>query len=160
MDEETKKRVLRLINYGLYIMTAASQGEIAAGAVNWLSQASFKPPLVMAAVKSGSRLHELIEKSRGFVVNILREDQKSVAEAFFAPSKVEGTTINGYRFEPAPRTGAPILIDLPAWFEVLVTDVVKRGDHTIFVGEVVEVGLREAEARSLVLRDTGWFYGG
>jgi flavin reductase (DIM6/NTAB) family NADH-FMN oxidoreductase RutF len=73
---------------------------------------------------------------------------------------VEGNRINGYLFEPGPQTGAPLLVDLPTWFEARVTDAVKRGDHTIFVAEVINAGLRDPKARPLVMWNTGWFYGG
>lgn len=160
MDPEVKKKTLRLLTYGLYVLTTADGEEMAAGTVNWLSQASFSPPLVMVGVKADSRLHALIEQSRSFAVNILAAGQKDVASAFFRPSQVEGNRINGYPFVPGPETGAPLLLDLPAWFEARVTDVVPRGDHTVFVAEVVNAGLRQPEARPLVMWDTGWFYGG
>lgn len=160
MDPQVKKQVLRLITYGLYVMTAAQGEEVAAGTVNWLSQASFEPPLVMAGVKADSNLHRLIEQSGGFAVNILAAGQKDVASAFFRPSTVEDGRINGYAFEPGPQTGAPLLLDTPAWFEARVTDAVKRGDHTVFVAQVVEAGLRDEQAKPLVMWDTGWFYGG
>jgi flavin reductase (DIM6/NTAB) family NADH-FMN oxidoreductase RutF len=160
VNPEIKKKTLRLLTYGLYVLTAADGPDLAAGTVNWLSQASFTPPLVMVGVKADSRLHALIEHSRSFAVNILAADQKDVASAFFRPSQVEGNRINGYPFEPGPETGAPLLLDLPAWFEARVTEVVKQGDHTVFVAEVVNAGLRQPEARPLVMWDTGWFYGG
>lgn len=160
MDAETKKQVLRKLTYGLYVLSAAHQGEPAAGTVNWLSQASFSPPLVMVGVKADSRLHSLIERSGTFAVSILGAGQKDVAQAFFRPSEVKGGKINGYAFQPGPATGAPILTDLPAWFEARVTDAVKRGDHTVFVAEVVEAGVRDPQARPLEMWDTGWFYGG
>jgi hypothetical protein len=37
---------------------------------------------------------------------------------------------------------------------------VKRGDHTIFVGETVGAGVRDESATPLLLRDTGMNYGG
>jgi len=160
VDEGVKKRVLRLLTYGLYVLTARDGEEIAAGTVNWLSQASFQPPLVMLGVKRDSKLHELIEKSGMMAVNILAADQKEVAAAFFKPSQVEGDKINGYSFEEAPNSRAPLLIDLPAWFEARVVESVKKGDHTVFVAEVIEVGLRRADAKPLEMWDTGWFYGG
>lgn len=55
---------------------------------------------------------------------------------------------------------APLLVDLPAWFEARVTDAVKRGNHTVFVAQVVNAGLRDSAARPLEMWDTGWFYGG
>jgi flavin reductase (DIM6/NTAB) family NADH-FMN oxidoreductase RutF len=41
-----------------------------------------------------------------------------------------------------------------------VTGSVKGGDHTVFVAEVISVRLREAQAKPLIMWDTGWFYGG
>jgi hypothetical protein len=38
--------------------------------------------------------------------------------------------------------------------------VVKRGDHTVVVAEVVEAGVRNPDATPMALRDTTWHYGG
>ena len=57
-------------------------------------------------------------------------------------------------------TGAPILDDIPYWFEARVTDTVARGDHTVYVAEVVGAGVRDASRPPLNLRTTGMNYGG
>ena len=95
-----------------------------------------------------------------FAVNVLATGQKDVASAFFRPTVVEDGKLSGYTFEVGTQTGAPLLLDLSAWFEARVTDVVERGDHSVYVAEVVNVGLRDYEVDSMVLRDTGWSYGG
>jgi flavin reductase (DIM6/NTAB) family NADH-FMN oxidoreductase RutF len=51
-------------------------------------------------------------------------------------------------------------LDAPGWFECKVTDLVKRGDHTVVVAELVEAGVRDRNATSMALRDTTWHYGG
>ena len=160
MDTDAKKTVLRKITYGLYVLTASAGDELAAGTANWLSQASFTPPLVMVGVKADSGVHALIERSRAFAVNILAAGQKDLASAFFRPTEVGNGDINGFAYEPGPETGAPLLTDLPGWFEARVTGAVPGGDHTVYVAEVISVGLRDAEARSLEMGSTGWFYGG
>ncbi len=49
MDADTKKTALRMIPYGLYILTAENeQGNVAAATVNWVTQAAFDPPLVVS----------------------------------------------------------------------------------------------------------------
>jgi flavin reductase (DIM6/NTAB) family NADH-FMN oxidoreductase RutF len=160
MDTETKKKVLRQISYGLYVMTATAGEEMAAATVTWLSQASFDPPLVMVAVRNGSHLHALVDRARAFAINIVGQGQADMAAAFFRPSRVENSRISGYAFDRGPETGAPLLVDLPAWFEARVTDMVARGDHTVYVAEVVEVGLRNPAAKPLELSNTDWSYGG
>lgn len=159
MNEEAKKVALRMINYGMYVLTAKEGENIGAATVNWLSQASFKPPFVMVGVKADSYLHSLVDKKRAFAVNILGSDQKNLAAEFFKPIKVEEGKINGTPYEEG-MTGSPILMDTPASFECKLVDMVKRGDHTIVVGEVIEAHVRRKEAEPLVMRTTGWFYGG
>ena len=160
MDADAKKLALRAINYGLHVLTSVDGEDYGAGGVNWLSQASFEPPLIMAAVKAGPGSAEIIGRSGAFAVNVLGADQLDIGKAFFRSTSVEGDQINGHAFEPGPATGAPLLTELPYWFECQVTDTVGRGDHTVFVAEVVEAGVRDAEVIPLVLRDTGMNYGG
>lgn len=160
MDAAVKKQTLRLLTYGLYILTAAAEGELAGGTITWLSQASFTPPLVMVGVRVDSKVHALIDRSGLFAVNILGAGQKEQATACFRPSEVTDGRLNGLAFEPGPATGAPLLLDLPAWFEARVTDAIKRGDHTVFVAEVINVGIRDPHAKPFELSATHWSYGG
>ena len=158
MDPMDKKRALRLITYGLYVATSRDTNGYAGGTINWLSQSSFSPPLVMAGIQRDSSLHQAIAASRVFAVHILGRGQRDLAMSFFKGAAATGNTINGFRFEPG-LTGAPVLLDPPAWFECRVLDEVRRGDHTIFVGEVVAAGVRREE-EPLTLRETGFAYGG
>jgi flavin reductase (DIM6/NTAB) family NADH-FMN oxidoreductase RutF len=158
MDASTKKKVLRLIPYGLFVATSRADQKFGAGTINWVTQTSFAPPLVVAAIKADSSLNEVITASRAFALHLLGKNQKDLATAFFKGAQPEGDTLNGFRFENGV-TGSPILLDAPAWFECRVVEELRRGDHTIFVGEVVEAGSRRDE-EPLTLRDTGFFYGG
>lgn len=160
MEQEAKKRSLRMITYGLYVLTAKDGDEVSAGTVNWLSQASFAPPLVMVGIKKDSHLHALVEKTQKIAVSILDAGQQDMAGDFFRPAKVEGSQINGHEFEFSTDYALPLLTECPAWFEAQVTDTVLRGDHTVFVAEVTGAGVRQPDALPLVMRETGWFYGG
>ncbi|NOX38428.1 MAG: flavin reductase [Calditrichaeota bacterium] len=166
MDESSKKTALRMIPYGLYVLTAAKGDEVAAATVNWVTQASFQPPLLALGVKVDSGVHRLIKESGYFALNILKKGQQGMAFAFFKPTQREGNTINGVAFSTG-TTGAPVLDDVPAYVECRLVDTVEKGDHSVFVGEVVEAVVREApEGRpdevTLTLKDLGdnVFYGG
>ena len=160
MNPDDKKLALRAINYGLYVLTASNGTDYAAAGTNWLSQASFDPPLIMAGIKADSGAAAVIAETGTFAVSVLAADQLDIGKAFFRSTSVEGSTINGHEFEPGPETGAPLIVATPYWFECSVTDTVARGDHTVFVAEVVNAGVRDAEALPLLLRDTGMNYGG
>jgi flavin reductase (DIM6/NTAB) family NADH-FMN oxidoreductase RutF len=167
MDANAKKTALRMIPYGLYVLTAKGKDDaVAAATVNWVTQASFAPPLVVVGVKADSHPHPLIKESRAFALNVLGKDQGAMAFTFFKPATREGQTISGEPFHWG-STGAPILERAPAFVECRLVDSVERGDHSIFVGEVVEAGLAKApEGRAddatLWLKDLGpnIFYGG
>src|SRR5438067_2717581 len=109
LDAQAKKVALRAVNYGLYVVTAKSGDELAGAGVNWLSQASFEPPLVMVGIKTDNDSHRLIEETGVFAVNVLGKDQLDIGKAFFRTSTVEGNKINGYDFEPGPETGCPLI---------------------------------------------------
>ena len=167
MDVNVKKTALRMIPYGLYVLTAEGKdGRVAAATVNWVTQTAFEPPLVVVGVKVDSGAHSVIKESKSFALNILGKDQKDMAFAFFKPLNREGNTIGGQPF----RYGilkTPILEKTPAFVECALIETVERGDHSIFVGEVKDAGLAvQPEGRpddvTLTLKDLGdkIFYGG
>jgi flavin reductase (DIM6/NTAB) family NADH-FMN oxidoreductase RutF len=158
MDPQLKKKALRMVSYGLYVATARAGEKYAAGTVTWLSQCSFEPPLVMAGIRRDSALYKTIKSSHAFAVHIVGKSQKKLATTFFKTVEVDGDKLSGYRFE-AGKTGSPVLADAAAWFECRVVDEVKRGDHTVFVAEVVAAGVRREE-EPLTVRAAGFAYGG
>ena len=44
MDPEVKKKALRMINYGMYVLTSKDGDQLDAATVNWVTHASFNPP--------------------------------------------------------------------------------------------------------------------
>ena len=56
MNEDAKKTALRMIPYGMFVLTSQSRDgkDVSAATVNWLTQTSFSPPLVDGGVKGDS----------------------------------------------------------------------------------------------------------
>lgn len=167
MDPQSKKTALRMIPYGLYVLTGeAKDGRVAAATINWVTQASFEPPLVAIGVKTDSGAHEIILESRAFALNVLGKGQQTLAFSFFKSLEREGDTIGGEPFSSG-SLGAPILKNAAAFLECSLVDTVERGDHSLFVGEVVDAGVNaeisgRADDATLALGDLGesTFYGG
>jgi flavin reductase (DIM6/NTAB) family NADH-FMN oxidoreductase RutF len=167
MDAQTKKTALRMIPYGLYVLTSRSRdGRIAGATVNWVTQASFQPPLVVVGVKTDSSSHEIIKQSRAFALNVLGKGQNAVAFTFFKPTEHAGNSISGEPFALG-KSGSPILTNAAAFLDCSLVDTVERGDHSIFVGEVIDAGVGRTisgrpDAETLTLVDLGpsVFYGG
>src|SRR5262249_30994462 len=130
-----------------------------AATVTWLSQASFKPPLLMAAVRTNSNVFRCLEASGLAAVHILGSHQTDVAQKFFFPTKASDGTINGEPFVNG-ATGVPVLQNTAAYVECrLLRTLDNLGDHAIVVLEVVEAECREA-VKPLTIAESPWEYGG
>ncbi len=167
MDETSKKTALRMIPYGIYVLTAKSgDGTIGTATVNWVTQTSFAPPLIAAAVKADSSAYAVLKNSRRFVLNMLGKGQQGVAFTFFKPAQIDGDKISGQPVRTG-ETGAPILTNAHASVECKVAEIVERGDHHIVIGEVIGAHVAKApegrpDAAILEMKDLGEkvFYGG
>ena len=167
MDPAMKKTALRMIPYGLFVLTAENaDGQVAAATVNWVTQASFEPPLVVVGVKKDSAAYSVVSASKAFALNVLGKGQQALAFTFFKSLSREGNTIGGEAFRSG-KTGTPVLENTPAFFECKLVDAIHRGDHAIMVGEVVDAGVaKQPDGRpddaALWLKDLGEkvFYGG
>ena len=167
MDANAKKTALRMIPYGLYVLAAETKdGRVAAATVNWVTQASFEPPLVAVGVKADSATHAIIKESGAFSLNVLGKGQQSTAYAFFKSVEREGEKIGGELFRTG-ETGSPILASAPAFIECSVVRTVEEGDHSVFIGKVVQASVHSEptgrpDEATLWLKDLGEkiFYGG
>jgi flavin reductase (DIM6/NTAB) family NADH-FMN oxidoreductase RutF len=167
MQADAKKTTLRMIPYGLYVLTADDgKGNIGAATVNWVTQTAFVPPLVAVGVKTDSGTYGLIKSTGRFALNMLGKDHKGLAFTFFKPAKVENGLLSGQAYK-AGVNGAPILEAAIGAVECKVAQLVELGDHHVFLGEVTEAHLRQPpagrpDAAILTLSDLGdnVFYGG
>ena len=167
MDPDVKKNALRMIPYGIYVMTAENaSGDVAAATVNWVTQTSFDPPLVAIGVKPDSGIYHTCKDAECFALNMLGKGQQGAAFSFFKPVEKDGNMISGEAFHSGGN-GAPILNSAPASIECSVSQIIEHGDHHIVIGEVtgadvaVELENRPDEA-ILEMKELGdtVFYGG
>jgi flavin reductase (DIM6/NTAB) family NADH-FMN oxidoreductase RutF len=158
MDEAAKKTTLRMIPYGLFVVGTKDDGKVTAFAANWLTQASFAPPLVVMGAKAGTSSTAAVQKSGLFCVNVIESGGVALASKFFAHVEPEGNKFGDVEFELSPN-GCPVLKDALGYFECRLRETVELGDHTIFIGEVVESGLNR-DGKPLTLAETGFNYGG
>lgn len=158
MDLEAKKKALRKIVHGVYVVGVKQDSKLNAFTATWITQVSFKPPLVVVGVSKDALSYQMIEASRVFVINFLGSDQKLLAQHFLKPAHLGGNKLEGVKFHLG-KTGAPILEEAVAYVECEVRDIHPGGDHAVVIGEVVEAGVHR-DVDPLTLKGTGWQYGG
>jgi flavin reductase (DIM6/NTAB) family NADH-FMN oxidoreductase RutF len=159
MDQAAKKTVLRSFPYGLYAVTVVHDGEEHGMTANWVTQASFEPPMIAVAVENTSKTIDLIRDAHHFGLNLFHEDQRELAGKLGRSSANAPQKLKGVKTKPAPVSGAPILADALGWLECRVVTTLPSGDHTLVLGEVVEAGM-EHEGAPLTLQGAGFKYSG
>ena len=141
-------------------MTAEDKDDrILAAIVNWVTHASFKQPLVAVGVKTDSQIHDIFKTAGDFALNVLGKGQQGAAYAFFKPAERDGQKIS-YKPFRAGSTGAPVLENTPAFVVCRLVTTVEEGDHSIFVGKVVDAGVTQdpegcADETTLMLKELG-----
>ena len=157
MDEKARKIALRMISYGVYILTSKLGNDICSATVTWVSQASFEPPMLSVCIKRNSGSYNVIKERGEFLLHMLGEGQKDLASKFMKPSRVENDRINGEKFDI--KNDLPIIKAAPSYIRCQVLEMINNGDHPLFLAQVKDVMVKENVA-PLELSKTGWSYGG
>jgi flavin reductase (DIM6/NTAB) family NADH-FMN oxidoreductase RutF len=140
MSDDINK-ALEKIPYSVCVVTVGRGGAENGLAVSWLSQVSFKPPMIAISIAKLHFSEEIIRSSRNFVVNLLGDDQAKIAGAFARESVAGESKFKGIAHH-ASDGGAPILDDALAWFECEARSFLDCGDHTLVIGEVEAAALQ------------------
>lgn len=159
MDPAVKKAALRMFTYGLYAVTAKHGDELSAMTVNWITQASFDPPLIALAVEHDSHSRQVIEAAGTFAVNIYETGQRELAGSLGRTFAKHPDKITGTAWTPGAATGSPILEAALAWVECRVQSATPAGDHIILVAEVIEAG-QHRPGTPLTIAEAGFKYSG
>ncbi|MDO9440328.1 MAG: flavin reductase family protein [Beijerinckiaceae bacterium] len=114
---------------------------------------SMSPPSLLVCLNQKTLLHDVMIRSRRYCVNVLHRDQADISAAFSGGLPPEK------RFEIGAwawtEDGLPYLTDAQANLFCRKAAALPYGTHTILVGEVEAVNLREAVA-PLVYHDAAY----
>jgi flavin reductase (DIM6/NTAB) family NADH-FMN oxidoreductase RutF len=158
MNQEHKKTILRKIPNGLFI-TTAKDGDNATGAViSFVTQISIEPSLIALSIRKNSSFYDVAEKNEYLAIHLPDKEQQSMVSSFFKIKDKLHDSINGYGFKWS-GLGNPLLDDIPMILEVKIIEIIDKGDHPLFICEVVNAILHQ-EVEMLTMTDTNWHYGG
>ncbi|MDY7031117.1 MAG: flavin reductase family protein [Thermodesulfobacteriota bacterium] len=135
--EENIIKALEKITYGLYVLTTKKEEEVNGMIASWVSQVSFAPPLVVVGVRKNRYSHKIIMESSIFALNVLGKEDGGLVGKFKAPTPEE--KFQGIKWE-TKMTGAPIIKETLAYMDCKLIHSVDTGDHTLFIGEIVDAG--------------------
>ena len=158
MKLEHKKTILRKIPNGLFITTTKDGNKATGAVISFVTQISIDPSYIALAILKDSSLYKAAKNNEYLAIHFPSKEQKKIVASFFKVKEQSEDSINGYRFEISDL-GNPLLNDIPMILEVKIIEIVDKGDHPIFVCEVVNTILRQS-VDMLTISDTNWHYGG
>jgi flavin reductase (DIM6/NTAB) family NADH-FMN oxidoreductase RutF len=162
--DRLRRRVLWKMPSGLYVVGSSDRGERRnAMTLNWATQVSFDPKWIGIGVERGALTHELIAAGGVFSLCVIDRDDRAIVRKFTKPVEADLSrrTLNGFAYLDGPVTGAPVLAQSVAYVECEVRQPLIVGDHTLFLGEVVNAAfLKDEDTEVLRMEDTKMRYGG
>jgi flavin reductase (DIM6/NTAB) family NADH-FMN oxidoreductase RutF len=160
--DRTRRRVLWSFPSGLYVVGSRHGDRLNGMTLNWLTQVSFDPKLVGIAVEREALTHELIASGGSFAVSVVAREDRALVRSFTKPVEADAAnrTLNGIAYVEH-ATGCPVLAQAVAYVDCEVRQTLDAGDHTFFVGEVLDAGFLQAEDTDVLrMEDTRMNYGG
>jgi flavin reductase (DIM6/NTAB) family NADH-FMN oxidoreductase RutF len=146
VDPRELRNVCGLFVTGVTVITTEQEGRLEGTTVNSFTSVSLEPPLVLFCLHRASRLRPVVRSAGRFAVNFLSGHQAPLAWAFAGrQSKVAPTA--GDRRSAA---GMPVLDGALAHLDCRLVNEFDGGDHSIFLGEVTEIGATRRHADPLV----------
>jgi flavin reductase (DIM6/NTAB) family NADH-FMN oxidoreductase RutF len=141
VDPDIIRAAHRKFVTGVTVVTTDDAGAPRGLAVNAFCSISLEPPQVLVCVQTSSTTYPALLRATHFAVNILAADQLTVATTFAGKSDNKFAAIP---FEPGP-SGSPWITGCCANFDVEIGDRLRASTHTVFIGRVIGVRLRDAE---------------
>lgn len=151
--EESIRSVLEKISYGIYIVTAEHQSNVHAMVASWVTQASYRPPMVVIGIKSNRAMNRVIPQSKVFGLSLLHSGQKDLVRTI----KESVPEANPPWIEKNTAAGAPVIKDAWGFLELRLVQFPAPGDHTLFVGRILD-GWIAKDGEQLTTADLGKVY--
>ncbi|MDG4859724.1 flavin reductase family protein [Streptomyces sp. T-3] len=128
------------------VITSGTGDRAAGTTVNSFTSVSLDPPLVLFCLHKDSRLRALVEESGAYAVNFLSGQQERLARSFAGKRTAAFDTVTHH----PSATGVPVLSEALAFLSCRVVEALNGGDHVIYLGEVVELGVPRDSADPLI----------
>ncbi|MEB2844483.1 flavin reductase family protein [Endobacterium cereale] len=139
-NQRAYRHALGAFTTGVTVVTAMAGNMPIGMTVNSFASISLDPPLVMWSPAKSASKHPLFLQADHFAVHVLAAEQVHLCSAF---------TRGGSGFDAMPwsrsQNGVPILQQVLVRLDCRRSAAHDAGDHTIIIGEVLQVTEREGD---------------
>ncbi len=132
------RRILGHWTTGVAVVTArAPDGRLCGLTANAFCSLSLDPPLVLVCVDRTADTHDCLQAAGAFAISVLAADDERTARRFAADAGPDGDKFAGVAYRIA-TSGSPVLEEALAWVDCTLSAQHPGGDHTIFIGAVLD----------------------
>jgi len=138
LDPKDFRRALGSFASGVTVVAAEHADGLQGMTASAFISVSMDPPLVLVSVSRRAQFHAAPPRAGGYTVSVLAADQEALS-AHFAGRPDPQLQVSWER----TSRGTPVLAGALATIDCTLETAVEAGDHTLYVGRVVEVAVHE-----------------
>lgn len=120
------------LDYPMFIVTAAADGERAGCLVGFTTQCSIDPPRFLVCVSERNRTFAVASRADLLVVHMVPSEATDLADLFGGETGDEIDKFARCEWRPGPG-GAPLLDRCENWFAGRILERIEAGDHHAFL---------------------------
>jgi flavin reductase (DIM6/NTAB) family NADH-FMN oxidoreductase RutF len=142
MDTTILRRAMGRFATGVTVVTTRTpDGKFEGVTANSFTTVSLDPPLVLWSLGRKSASFDSFHAASHFTVNVLGLHQRALSQHFSTPRHDKLLGIE----HSLGHGGCPVLAGTIAHFECQTQSIVDGGDHTIFIGRVLNASFHDGE---------------
>ena len=145
IDVATYRKVIGAFATGVTIVTTEVDGRYHGFTANAVASVSLDPLLLLVCVDKRAHAHRELASARSFGVNVLTDRQQELSNLFATSGEPSAEGLRGVAFTRG-ASGAPLIDGALAALECETYRALDAGDHTIYLGRVVEGAIDTAAA--------------
>ena len=135
------------LDYPMFIVTAAANGERSGCLIGFATQASIDPARFVVCLSDKNRTYRVAQGTDVLGVHVVPADRDDLARLFGSLTGDEIDKFERCAWHDGPE-GVPILDDCPNWFAGRVLQRLDAGDHQAQLLEPIAVGAGPASQLS------------
>lgn len=156
VDPAAYRRAAGRFATGVTIVTTRMDGIDYAMTVNAFASVSLDPVRVLFCAEKKARFHDAVLRSGLWAVSVLPRGAEDAATWFATRGRPLAGQLARWRHATGPRSGAAVFLDALAAMECRTAALYDGGDHSIVLGDVLEVSTPDPEGRPLLYYEGGY----
>ncbi|GLW62228.1 hypothetical protein Arub01_04720 [Actinomadura rubrobrunea] len=144
------RQVMGRFATGVAVVTTVADGVDHGMTVNAFTSVSLEPPLVLFCVDRTARFHDMVLDSGLWAVSVLTEGMRDVSRWFATRGHRVDGRLRAWGHRRGAATGAVIFTGAVAALECRTYAVHDGGDHSIVVGEVLDLDTPDPSGKPLL----------